>query len=195
MMGYNDYLQLSEGKVPALIGQTTQGGQPPPVSPTSIEPLKSLFGTAVVETAVKSIEKLPETRLNLTLAGTFTHIEASQASALIGESGRQSKRYFVGEEVPGNAELVEVKAGTVVLRRNGQDELLRLPMLKDSENNQPSSSKQLVKSRKPLSNTVNRPTANSQTDSNHPASIANQERKSGLKDRLAQLRASRNKAE
>ena len=72
---------------------------------------------------------LPETRLNLKLMGTFTSTLSNAASALITDGGGRSKRYFVGQQVPGNAELVAVYKDSVTLRRNGRDEALKFPRL------------------------------------------------------------------
>lgn len=82
---------------------------PPPSNPNEID-----------------IESLPETRLELRLIGTFTHSDARQASALIAEEGSDARQIFVGETIIEDAVLVQVQKGYVTLRRNGQDEILKL---------------------------------------------------------------------
>ncbi len=77
---------------------------------------------------------LPKTQLKLVLSGTFTHHDSNKASALIGSNSRQSKRYRIGDTLPGGAELVAVHKGSVTLRREGQDELLQFARRKTSSN-------------------------------------------------------------
>lgn len=72
------------------------------------------------------IESLPETRLELSLVGTFTHADTGQASALIAEEGGRARQIFIGEAIVEDAILVQVQQGYVTLRRNGQDEILKL---------------------------------------------------------------------
>lgn len=143
----------------------------------------SLFGH-VIEGAVASTQKdIPETRLDLVLKGTFTHAEDTKASALIAPSNKQTNRYFVGDHVPGGAELVAVHPGEVILRRNGQDERLKLPMLKEDE-------------RTTRKLTWQRATPVAQASSTTPAENSNETNsphQQKLKERLARLRANRSK--
>lgn len=90
-----------------------------------------LFGTTPSPKPVEQErpKALPETRLNLKLLGSFTSTENKSASALISDGSNESKRYFVGEQVLGNAELVAVYKDFVILRRNGRDESLKFPRL------------------------------------------------------------------
>ena len=94
-----------------------------------INSLKGLFGIASRETEKEqSAQNLPETRLELTLKGTFTHEEKDKASALIARKNGSTTRYFVGDKVE-DAELLAVDNGFVTLRRNGKKEKLQLPIM------------------------------------------------------------------
>lgn len=90
-----------------------------------------LFGVPVLKSTTET-ESLPETPLRLELRGTFaSHTEGSSASALIAEANSDSLRYFIGDALPGDAELVGVEKELVIVRRNNQDEVLRLPRFGD----------------------------------------------------------------
>ena len=96
-------------------------------SPIQLAPKVShLFGIPVF-TDESEIASLPETALSLQLAGTFTSDNSAGASALVAEENGQAQRYFVGDILPGDAELVSVHPDSIVIRRNLQDELLKLP--------------------------------------------------------------------
>lgn len=82
------------------------------------------------------IESLPETRLELRLIGTFTHIDNRQASALIAEENSSARQIFVGETIVEDAILVAVDKGYVTLRRNGQNEILKLATYGSPEQSQ-----------------------------------------------------------
>ncbi len=181
---HNDHAMLTSNPSPASVASSPEV---PAGAATEAVPsgnLSALFGVAQQEKKQQDApEKLPETRLNLTLVGTFTHAESARASALIAESGQSSKRYFVGDVVPGDAELVNVNAGNVVLRRNGQDEVLKLPILKEK---QPGETTQRTAYRRqlPMESPQMNPTS-------EPGDTENDARmhQAQLKDRLSRLRA------
>lgn len=70
--------------------------------------------------------ELPKTDLKLVLVGAITDTDPAKASALI-EADRQTKRYFVGDTIPGGAVLHEVLPDSVVLRRDRRYETLDFP--------------------------------------------------------------------
>jgi len=142
-----------------------------------------LFGRHIVEKSAPKQKDIPETRLDLVLKGTFTHAENEKASALIAPSNKKTDRYFVGDQVPGGAELVAVHRGEVILRRNGQDESLKLPMLKEDEKTTRKLSRQRATSMAQASSTT--------PAENFKATNSTQHRK--LKERLARLRDNRSK--
>lgn len=69
----------------------------------------------------------PETRLNLTLHGVVATDIPENARAIIAEQNRNEKSYRIGDSLPGGAELSEIHADRVILRRAGRYETLRLP--------------------------------------------------------------------
>ena len=66
----------------------------------------------------------PETGLTLTLHGVFLATQANASSAILSEDGRSAELYRVGDELPGNAELIAVEPNRILLKRNGEVESL-----------------------------------------------------------------------
>jgi len=89
-----------------------------------------LFGQHLLQTAEPIGKSPPDTRLDLILQGTFTHTEEKKASALIAHNNQSSKNYLMGDEITPGVKLVAIHPGKVILRRNGQDESLKMPILK-----------------------------------------------------------------
>ena len=91
----------------------------------------NLFGEAKTGSAYEQQpeqQDIPETRLKLVLQGSFTSTENDVSSALIATDNRgQARRYFIGDEVPGNALLHDVQPQYVVLKRGGRLEKLLFP--------------------------------------------------------------------
>jgi general secretion pathway protein C len=147
----------------------------------------SLFGRVIEETRTPTQKDIPETRLDLVLKGTFTHAEDTKASALIAPSNKKTDRYFVGDQVPGGAELIAVHRGEIILRRNGQDERLKLPMLKVDERADRSVGRRTRGQRvAPVAQTT-------ATTPNHNTQSTNSPHQQKLKERLARLRDNRSK--
>lgn len=78
-------------------------------------------GAPVVE-AVR--QTAPETRLRLRLEGVLVSEQPELSGAIVAESGGVTAHYRVGETLPGNAELIEVEPGRILIRRNGAFETL-----------------------------------------------------------------------
>ena len=91
----------------------------------------NLFGDAKTELQKEQApaqQDIPETRLKLVLQGSFTSTKSEVSSALIATDHRgKAKRYFIGDELPGNALLHEVQPQYVVLKRGGRLEKLLFP--------------------------------------------------------------------
>ncbi|WP_339803136.1 type II secretion system protein N [uncultured Marinobacter sp.] len=66
----------------------------------------------------------PQTSLRLRLEGVLVSEQADQSSAIVSGSGTTTAHYRVGEMLPGNAELVEVEPGRILIRRQGAFETL-----------------------------------------------------------------------
>ena len=81
------------------------------------------FGQADDEPQV-IIEALPETKLNLTLAGLFTSKSQKDAGAIILDDRKQSQYFSLGEKLPGGVTLMSVHKDRVVINRNGIYETL-----------------------------------------------------------------------
>lgn len=89
-----------------------------------------LFGEVAPEAApVKTVVPVdaPDTRLKLSLHGTFSSDDSELARAIIADERRNEEMYAVGDILPGNAELSEIQADKVILLRGGRYEILRLP--------------------------------------------------------------------
>jgi general secretion pathway protein C len=89
-----------------------------------------LFGEVAPEAApVKAIVPVdaPDTRLKLSLHGTFSSHDAELARAIIADERGNEEMYAVGDILPGNAELSEIQTDKVILLRGGRYEVLRLP--------------------------------------------------------------------
>lgn len=109
-------------------------GDRPNTAPIDINMIanRHLFGIAgaAPTTEVDPNEQIAETRLPLELNGVFVAEEASYSAAIIAQKGKSGELYDIGDNVPGNAKLIEVHPSFVVLRRAGVRETLRFPELK-----------------------------------------------------------------
>jgi general secretion pathway protein C len=74
----------------------------------------------------------PDTTLKLELRGLLASNEPKNARAIIADPRGKEDQYAIGEKVPGNAELSEIHADRVILKRNDRYETLRLPRNKKS---------------------------------------------------------------
>jgi len=69
----------------------------------------------------------PDTKLKLVLRGAFSSDDQDNARAIIADPRGKEEQYSIGDQLPGNAELSEVHADKVILKRSGRYETLRLP--------------------------------------------------------------------
>ena len=170
---------------------SSKKSEAPLTSHSNHSQIARLFGQVMGKAKeVAPSQSLPETRLNLILKGTFTHEDSDKASALISEASKDTSRYFIGDDIPGAAKLVAVNKGEVTLRRNGQDELLKLPYLKENSLKVDERTAHNEQRRAFSTNKTNSLSNNSQTSSNPSINKenANNPRQQQLKDRLARLR-------
>lgn len=87
-----------------------------------------LFGNASSPKVVNPVQqKLPVTKLRLTLTGVLASLSATEASALIEGPDKKTENYRIGEELPGNAILKHVYADRVIVERAGRLENLYFP--------------------------------------------------------------------
>ncbi len=92
---------------------------------------KNLFGKIDEQaaSAEQTQEKVEKTRLPLELHGVFVADEPADSAAIVAQKNKPGKLYAIGEKVPGNAELREVYATHVILRRAGVTEKLEFSTL------------------------------------------------------------------
>lgn len=86
-----------------------------------------LFGRKDMAAAGAAPESLPDTRLSLVLRGLLASTDPKYSLAIVADPAGQENYYKVGDSLPGGAELHEIHADRIVLRRAGQYETLRLP--------------------------------------------------------------------
>jgi general secretion pathway protein C len=116
---------------PATEPQQPVGSQP--AAPRAAPDLNTviagnLFGRADATADAPADEPAVVTSLPLELLGVFVSDAApDDSAAIISQRGRAGTLYHVGEDVPGNATLLEVHQGHVVLRRSGTRETLHFP--------------------------------------------------------------------
>ena len=86
----------------------------------------SLFGSLPVAQGVAEgvKRKAPETGLQLRLAGVLVGRQPQSSGAIVAQNNGDTAYYRVGEALPGNAELMEVEPGRILIRRNGRYETL-----------------------------------------------------------------------
>lgn len=94
-------------------------------------PSTPFFGVAAAESSQKQLEvdlaNIPITQLNLLLSGVFDNTSKDRASALVAEKGKPAQRVYIGDTLPGGAELYSVAVDHIVLRRNDKMEKLTYP--------------------------------------------------------------------
>lgn len=86
----------------------------------------AMFGRSINQAPVADVVKrsAPETRLNLSLEGVMIAQRPEDSGAIVAGSNGVTEHYRVGDTLPGNAQLAEVEANRVLIRRNGQYESL-----------------------------------------------------------------------
>ena len=93
-------------------------------------PATAFFGVAAVKTEAEpelDLANIPITQLNLVLSGVLSSSLNDHASALVAERGKPAERFYVGQSLPGGAEVYSVEVDHIILRRNGQMEKLTYP--------------------------------------------------------------------
>ena len=86
-----------------------------------------LFGEVVQQVAAPQPVDLPETNLKLTLKGLIASPNQDEARAIVADPSGKENFYKVGDKLPGNAELMEIHADRIVIKRGGRYETLKLP--------------------------------------------------------------------
>ncbi|WP_077531396.1 type II secretion system protein N [Vreelandella utahensis] len=106
-------------------GDSTDGGKG---EAPKLEEL-AFFGTPGEETtgSVERAETLPETNLQLMLRGVMAGDTENRDSALVEGPDGKTEVYRVGDALPGNASLREVRQRRIVIERAGALETLTFP--------------------------------------------------------------------
>jgi general secretion pathway protein C len=86
-----------------------------------------LFGEVVQEVSAPKPVDLPETNLKLTLRGLIASTNPAEARAIVADPSGKENSYRIGDKLPGNAELTEIHADRIVIKRGGRYETLKLP--------------------------------------------------------------------
>ena len=187
LLAHTDYrlmLSLESGVQPGAFDQTLPQNTVNDNAQLAAD-VYTLFGEATGKPGDSTdTAPLPETNLDLTLKGTFTHDNPAKASSLISAGGEPAKRIFTGQEVIAGAKLIEVGEGSVVLLRNGRNEILKLPFFTASD-----SSPQAIKA---VSST-RATSAKSPTRHRNTARFTDDQQRTLLRERLEKLRSSNGK--
>lgn len=120
--------QLQEGQLPPSDSQfktadTLATGRPHAHVELS---LLNLFGQTETTASGANREAInaPTTRLNLELLGIFMSDDRKETAAIVAEKNKEGELFYLGDTLPGNAELYEVLDDHVLIRRNGNIEKL-----------------------------------------------------------------------
>ena len=112
--------------VPEIFGQTAAGAEVR--SRVSEAPIAGyeFFGRPDNQAGVADVVRrsAPETGLRLRLEGVLVGQRPEDSGAIVAGSNGETEYYRVGDQLPGNAELAEVEAGRILLRRGGRYESL-----------------------------------------------------------------------
>jgi hypothetical protein len=121
-------LLLPAGEDASLV--VARNAQPSRNSSSDTLPNTPFFGRAPVQSKNQpevDLANIPITQLSLVLSGVLNSNVSERASALVSEKGKPAKRYFVGDALPGGAEVYSVSVDHIVLQRSGQMEKLTYP--------------------------------------------------------------------
>jgi len=126
--GPRDALPESDLQQVAVAGDQSDGAG---VSASQVQSW-NLFGVYQAEPSAQGDRPVdaPDTRLSLELLGLFQTRDRERSSAIIAEKGKDAELFHIGDAIPGNAELEDIYADRVILRRQGRLETLRLNEIK-----------------------------------------------------------------
>src|SRR5690554_129805 len=112
--------------VPEIFGQAAAGNDAR--NSVSGAPIAGyeFFGRPENQAGVAEVVRrsAPETGLRLRLEGVLVGQRPEDSGAIVAGSNGETEYYRVGDQLPGNAELAEVEAGRILLRRGGRYESL-----------------------------------------------------------------------
>lgn len=182
------YLQLNEFIFPSQ-QKTTPSNIQQSISTPTAQPTKNfniaafnLFGKAgAVQSNTDAIpEKLPETKLKLTLRGVLAGQGNNINGALIEGPDRDTSYYRVGDQLPGNATLNRVFEDRIIIQRSGKLENLYFLDTFSSTNS--------ITAIYDDNEQADESTTQQQPVATRPIQNFDNARKQSIKDRLAKLR-------
>lgn len=94
-----------------------------PDKSTTPSRLPALFGSPDQEIAMKTVERVPESNLNLQVSAIFFGTAPAQSTAVL-EDGSQTLILKPGEEVRPGISIAQIESNRVTLKRNGKLEQL-----------------------------------------------------------------------
>ena len=162
------------------------------VTKTQLSEISLLFGSVENVPDKPVVESLPDTRLDLILKGTFTHSDTRQQSALISNKS-STQRYYIDDEIQPGTKINSIQPGVVTLRRNGQDEALRLPILTAGNENTANQQQFSRNNSTGQKNFTGQAQPLRETSDNSNTSTDTKDRLTSLKERLENFRASQQK--
>ncbi|MCW8126004.1 type II secretion system protein N [Microbulbifer halophilus] len=175
LLAYGALLVPGESQEQDLLAERNSGT----ARPAAVESLPNtpFFGRAAVEAEDSEPEvdlaNIPITQLNLVLSGVLNNSSKDKASALVAEKGKPAERVYVGDMLPGGAELYSVAVDHIVLRRNGEMEKLTYP----DQDGRPGVAMRRYSNR-----------ARQATGASGRSSASRSEKQQSIRDRLEQLR-------
>ncbi len=138
--GYSFYQRIQELSNPIIEPPVVDHQVPDltpaiPMTEVASSNLFGLFQEEIPPEPAPILENLPETTLQLTLQGAFTHSDEIQSSAIISSMESHSAYaepssghyYFINDILPGNAMLYAVNKDSVILKRGDVYETLHFP--------------------------------------------------------------------
>ncbi|MDM8546286.1 type II secretion system protein GspC [Candidatus Venteria ishoeyi] len=117
---------------------TSTSSVQPGIAKLDIQPLlqNSLLGqrlsTSSRQIQSQALQKIPETKLALTLQGTLFSDDKEQAIAVVSVPKSKGKEYQIGATLPGGVKLHDIQVDRVILQRNQTYETLKLIRKKNS---------------------------------------------------------------
>lgn len=119
-----DLMRLLRSEAPSEPAASTRTE----AQPISLQRLQYLFGTPALPTG--SAENAPPTKQQLTLLASFVSPDAQRSTAIIQVAGDKPKRIGVGDEINASTRLHAVYQSHVVLDRDGSEESLHFPAIR-----------------------------------------------------------------
>jgi general secretion pathway protein C len=91
---------------------------------------RHMFGEAGAAPVVAAqTQNAVQTSLPLELQSVFVADSGEQSAAIVAQRGKPGRLYHVGDDLPGNAKLVEVATDHIILSRAGSRETLMFPKI------------------------------------------------------------------